>query len=252
MLVLTVSIKCFASIDNTNNQSDTNDHIDSIHGEISDPLEPFNRMLYEVHTVLDGLFLQPLAEIYDVTVHSYVQDRVHNVLQNLGTPTIVINDCLQGEGEKASNSFARFVINTTLGLGGMYDIAAETLEIQHHHSDFGQTLASYSVDSGPYLFIPLIGPSNFRDFTGTIIDFITDPVNYFIKRYSNKNIVYMRTGIDAVDQRAHLLPITNNIQRSYNPYDSYKILYEQNRNYMLHDGEMNVNNFETPMPDKDD
>ena len=240
----------FAAVQFDNVQPDSVDYNPKDIEDQSDPLEPLNRFLFEIHKVLDGLFLQPIAEIYEVTVHSYVQDRVHNTLQNLNIPTTFVNDCLQGEGERAGNSLVRFLINSTMGIGGMYDVAYEAMEIPAHHSDFGQTLAHYGVDSGPYLFIPLLGPSNFRDFLGTIFDYSVDPVNYALRRYDHKKLVYIRTGVDAVDQRSKLLPVTNRLNQSYDPYVAYKAESTQYREFNLKNGDVDTNDFDTPAPDE--
>jgi phospholipid-binding lipoprotein MlaA len=237
---------CALQIDHLH--EDTTQPLDETATTIKDPLEPFNRLMFDIHEVFDGLFLQPIAQIYELVTHPYIQDRVHHVLQNLSTPSIFINDCLQGETERAWQSLARFLVNSTFGLCGLYDFAADIANIQPHQEDFGQTLAVYQIDSGPYLFIPILGPSSLRDFIGTVVDFVIDPVNYIFQRNHKRAWVYVRTGGDALDQRTQLLPITNRLAKTYDPYTSYKILYVQNRDFNIKNGNIER---ETPTPDEE-
>jgi phospholipid-binding lipoprotein MlaA len=223
-------------------------HTENADVENDDHLEEFNRGMFSIHEVLDGLFLKPIGEIYDMVTHTYVQDRVHNVLQNLSTPSTFINDCLQGEGERAAQSLARFTINSTLGLGGLYDFAADVTELPGHQEDFGQSMAVHGIESGPYLFIPILGPSTLRDLIGTVLDFTVDPINFAFRRTGHSAFTYTRTSVDGVDQRTRLLPVTDRLEKTHDPYTSYKNLYLQNREFNIKNGEIER---DTPTPDED-
>jgi len=127
--------------------------------EINDPAEPLNRAIFEVNRGLDTMFLKPAAEFYGGIMPPPAQEGVHNMLNNLRTPVIVANDLLQGDLDRAGTTVIRFVINTTYGVVGFVDRAAE-LGYEYHGEDFGQTLAVWGVEEGPYLMLPIIGPSN--------------------------------------------------------------------------------------------
>ena len=131
--------------------------------EPNDPLEPLNRRIFQFNRVVDGLVLEPAARIYRMATPQFVRTGVRNFLANLGTPVVLANDLLQGEFERAELTLGRFLMNTILGLGGVIDVGGKLGMPPRHYEDFGQTLAVYGVGSGPYLMLPLLGPSNGRD-----------------------------------------------------------------------------------------
>ncbi len=135
----------------------------------NDPLEPFNRQMFGVHQVIDRNVLRPATVAYRV-LPDPVRSSVRNVLNNLRTPVVLLNDMLQGQPVRGGDTLGRFVINTTLGLGGLFDVADTYFGVPVHYEDFGQTLATFGVGEGPFLFIPVLGPSNPRDLTGAIVD----------------------------------------------------------------------------------
>ncbi|HEU0118183.1 MAG TPA: VacJ family lipoprotein, partial [Alphaproteobacteria bacterium] len=136
---------------------------------INDPLETMNRRSFDNNHFLDRLLLRPLAELYRVTVPPPVRDRITGILANMNEPTIFANDVMQGEFGKAGTTFERLAINSTLGIGGMWDVATGW-GMQKQTGDFGQTLASWGVGEGPYLMLPLVGPSDLRDAFGRGVD----------------------------------------------------------------------------------
>lgn len=144
-----------------------------------DPLEPINRGIFEFNRVLDGLILEPAARMYRMFLPRLVRDGVANVLDNARTPVILVNDLLQGEWERAETTTGRFMFNTVLGVGGIIDFADFVGMPEHHDEDFGQTLAVHGVGSGPYLMLPIFGPSNARDAAGRVVDVFTDPIALF-------------------------------------------------------------------------
>jgi phospholipid-binding lipoprotein MlaA len=140
-----------------------------------DPLEPLNRGIFQFNLVLDGLLLEPAARFYRMAAPPFVRSGVSNFLANLRTPVVLANDLLQGEFERAELTFGRFMLNTILGLGGVIDVGGKVGMPARHYEDFGQTLAVYGVGSGPFLMLPLLGPSNGRDAVGRAVDLAFDP-----------------------------------------------------------------------------
>ena len=146
-------------------------------GMISDPYEGFNRQMFAFNNGVDRYALAPAATVYETVTPSFARDRVGDFLGNLSSPVIFINDVLQAEPGRASDTFFRFTINTTIGLVGLWD-AANYFGLEGHSEDFGQTLAVWGVDSGPYLVMPIIGPSNPRDLVGAGVDRAFDPLTW--------------------------------------------------------------------------
>src|SRR5262249_25099190 len=130
--------------------------------EANDPLEPMNRYFFELNYAADELLFKPLAGWYYVALPNFAQDGVRNVLRNARSPVVLANDLLQGETDRAGVTVSRFLVNSTMGLGGLFDIGAR-MGLEYHDEDFGQTLAVHGVGEGPYLMLPLLGPSNPRD-----------------------------------------------------------------------------------------
>ena len=143
--------------------------------ENNDPLEPMNRYFFEVNYGLDELLIKPVAAWYNLILPAPVEQGVHNFLVNLNSPVIFANDAMQGNGPRAGITAKRFLINSTLGVAGIFDVAANWWGLKHHDEDFGQTLAVWGVGEGPYLVAPVLGPSNPRDLTGVAVDGVMDP-----------------------------------------------------------------------------
>jgi len=143
--------------------------------QVSDPLEPLNRAVFQFNRVIDGLLLEPAARMYRAATPRFVRTGVSNFLDNLRTPVVLANDLFQGEFERAELTFGRFMLNTILGVGGLIDVGGKVGMPDRHYEDFGQTLAVYGVGSGPYLMLPLLGPSNGRDAFGRVVDWGLDP-----------------------------------------------------------------------------
>ncbi len=162
----------------------------------NDPLEPMNRYFFEVNRGLDELVLKPAAATYNAALPDPVQDSVRAFLNNLRTPIILANDLLQGEGDRAYITFSRFIVNTSIGLLGLLDVASE-IGLEYHDEDFGQTLAVAGMGSGPYLMIPLLGPTNPRDLAGWVVDFAFDPLTYV----ADFEVRTGRMAVDTVDTR---------------------------------------------------
>jgi phospholipid-binding lipoprotein MlaA len=162
----------------------------------NDPLEPMNRYFFEVNRGLDELLLKPASAAYDAALPDPVQDSVRSFINNLRTPIILANDLLQGEGNRAYITVSRFIVNTSIGVLGLFDVATE-IGLDYHDEDFGQTMAVDGVGSGPYLMLPLLGPTNPRDLVGRLVDFAFDPLTYV----GGTDARLARTGADTVDSR---------------------------------------------------
>jgi phospholipid-binding lipoprotein MlaA len=196
----------------------------------NDPVEPFNRGAFAVHQAIDRNVLVPVARGYRAAVPAPVRTGVRNVLANLRSPVILANDLLQGEPRRAGDTLGRFLVNSTLGVGGIFDVAGNRLGVRGHTEDFGQTFARWGVGEGPYLFIPVLGPSNPRDLTGFGLGIAADPLLWIGQGAAVDGLLYGRTGATVVDTREDLLDTTDDVERSsLDPYATYRSAYRQRR-----------------------
>jgi phospholipid-binding lipoprotein MlaA len=197
--------------------------------ERDDPLEPMNRYFFEVNRGLDELVLKPAAAAYNAALPDPVQNSIRAFLNNLRTPIILTNDLLQGEGDRAYITLSRFMVNTTIGLLGVFDVASE-IGLQYHDEDFGQTLAVAGMRSGPYLMIPLLGPSNPRDLLGYVVDFAFDPLTFV----APSNARLGRTAVDTVDSRNRNRDVIKALQEgSVDFYSTVRDASRQNREHEI-------------------
>jgi phospholipid-binding lipoprotein MlaA len=194
----------------------------------SDPFEGFNRVVFGFNEVADHLVLEPAARIYRVVVPRPVRIGVINVLNNLATPVTLTNDVLQGNPEAAANTIKRFMINSTLGIGGIFDHATGLGE-PLHREDFGQTLGTWGVNGSPYMVLPILGPSNPRDAVGRVADTAVNPMTWVL--YDAP--LWERAippGTEAVSGREQLLEDYDNLRKnSPDLYASVRDLYAQKR-----------------------
>ena len=146
-------------------------------GAVADPYEGFNRQMFAFNNDVDKYALGPAANAYKTVTPEFARDRIGDFLRNLKAPVVFVNDVLQAEPSRAADTFYRFTINTTVGLAGLWD-AADHFGIEHHSEDFGQTLAVWGVDSGPYLVLPFLGPTTPRDMFGMGVDRAIDPLTW--------------------------------------------------------------------------
>ena len=196
--------------------------------ELNDPYEPANRFFYRVNDGLDTYFLRPVAVAYRNVVPGAVRRPVHNLLTNLGGPAAFANDVLQAHPRKAGDSMMRFVINSTAGVGGLFDIATG-LGYPDHDTDFGLSLAVWGVGDGPFLFLPVLGPSNPRDLAGFAGQVGLDPLTY-ASFGGSQTLGFSRAGLTAVDTRERLIDQIDSIKRgALDPYATFRSLYRQNR-----------------------
>ncbi len=202
-----------------------------------DPLEGINRAVYDFNRVLDGLLLKPAAMIYRGVLPEEVRDGVRNVLDNLQAPVILANDLMQGETKRAQTTLERFAINTTVGGLGVFDVA-KNYGRHKHHEDFGQTLGTWGVGDGPYLIVPLLGPSNPRDVAGLIVDsFVIDPWTHIARANDADWFTYTRFGLNFVDQRSRNIEMLDDIERNQiDPYSFIRTTWRQRRANEIRNG----------------
>jgi phospholipid-binding lipoprotein MlaA len=205
-----------------------------------DPFEPMNRASYAVHEVVDGYVVKPIAQAYVDYTPKLVQTGVRNFFGNIDDFFSFINDMLQNKPEKAGNDLGRVIANTGFGLLGLIDIASDA-GIPKGNEDFGQTFGYWGIPQGPYLFIPVFGPTTVRDGSGWIIRAYTTPVGY-IPDVSARNILW---GIGFIDLRASALQAESLVdQASLDRYTFIRRSYLQRRQYLVYDG--------APPPPKED
>lgn len=195
---------------------------------ISDPLEPLNRHIFNINSIIDSALISPVVETYIALTPKPVRANVDNFMNNIGEPINFINLALQGNFSQARVTFGRFITNTLLGFFGIIDVASKC-NMPYKGEDFGQTLAHYGMGSGPYLVVPIFGPSSLRDSTGKVVDFFGDPLRYTIDKKERQiiNIVW------ALHKRSEVNDLVKTIKRSLDPYETAKMLYIQNRNNQI-------------------
>ncbi len=198
--------------------------------QTNDPAEPTNRAMLRVHEGIDTVLLRPAAEFYRVVTPPPVRTGIRNVLGNLRSPVILLNDMLQGQPRRAGDTLGRFVINSTLGLGGIFDVAADHFGVPGHSEDFGQTLAVWGVGEGPYMFIPVLGPTNPRDLLGFGVDIVTNPFTWLGQGPEVNALLWARTGMTVVDTREGVMDTLDDVYRtSLDPYATLRSGYRQRR-----------------------
>ncbi|RZT32443.1 MlaA family lipoprotein [Cupriavidus agavae] len=198
----------------------------------ADPLEPFNRGVSTFNDNLDKYALKPAAEGYQAVVPSPVRTAVGNFFSNISDVYSAGNNLLQGKPTRALEDTMRVAINSVLGIGGLIDIATPA-GLPKYKEDFGQTLGVWGVPSGPYLVLPLFGPSNVRDASGMVVDRFMDPSTYIAPWYARLSV----TGVRVIDGRSQLLGASNLIEAA--ALDKYAFLrdsYMQRRQYLIYDG----------------
>jgi phospholipid-binding lipoprotein MlaA len=213
--------------------------------QLNDPAEPVMRVLFEFNRGLDRAFLKPVATMYRDATPQFFQDRIQHVLGNLRAPVIFLNDLLQGELDRAIATLVRFMINSTWGLMGLNDLATD-MGIEGHDEDFGQTLAVWGLGEGPYLMLPVLGPSNPRDAIGLVVDFLINPFNLWAANTNRNYAVAARTGTEAVDLRAVHMDTLDDLEKSsLDFYASIRSLYRQRRSREISNGVPSAN---LPLP----
>ena len=209
----------------------------------NDPLESYNRAMYQFNDTFDTYLVKPVAQGYDAITPAPVQKGISNFFSNLDDVLVIVNDLFQLKFKQAASDTGRFLINSTLGLFGLIDWASD-MGLEKHNEDFGQTLGHWGVPSGPYFIIPFIGPSTIRDTTGFAVDeSYFDPIykevenGYPVSSRDNESAVWSMTVIKAVDIRANLLKGEKILdEAALDPYVYLRELYLQRRKNLVYDG----------------
>ncbi|MFW0777687.1 MAG: VacJ family lipoprotein [Rickettsiales bacterium] len=189
-----------------------------------DPLEPVNRAIFQFNYALDGAVIKPVTQIYRGITPEKGQEMVSNFIDNMYMPITFFNSVLQGDPENSFSSLWSFILNTTWGIGGVFDVASET-DLKVRKTDFGETLAMYGAGRGAYVVLPLIGPSSTRDSIGRLADAFMSPVSY-----ADEPWPYIAWGATVIERRSENMELLDDIYRtSLDPYSTFRSGYLQKR-----------------------
>ena len=210
--------------------------------EIHDPFEDINRITFNINDSLDNKIAKPVAVVYGDITPPFIQNRITRFFKNLAEIDTFINQALQGKPKLAINDFGRFAINSSIGLFGFFDVATK-MGLEAHDEDFGQTLGVWGVPDGPYLMLPIIGPSNARDI-------MSRPISSFLSgtfAMTDTDVKLTLTALDALETRERYLDFEAMI--TGDRYTFVKDAYVQSRDYEIFDGEMTEDDFLEDMDD---
>lgn len=238
LLLLLLSLSACASTPQSNDSTD--DGMDQTELEATeaaaipdpDPFEGLNRRIFAFNQTLDSWVLKPVAKGYKVVAPKFVQRGVSNFFGNLGEIGNTANDVLQWKWGQAANDSGRFLINSTVGVAGVFDVAAKAGLPRSDGEDFGQTLAVWGVPAGAYLMLPLLGPATVRDGGATYVDYYTNPIRFVDPTLAEYGV----HAVNLIDKRAEMLDAESLISG-----DSYTLLrdyYLQRRNFLIKDGQV--------------
>ena len=200
-------------------------------GQADDPLQPVNRVTFQINQKADHYVIRPLAQGYQKVTPQFVRNRVTNFFDNLFYPQTIVNDFLQAKFVRGGKDIGRLVVNSTFGILGLFDVA-KYWGMPKHDEDFGQTLGYWGVQPGWYLVLPLLGPSDVRDGVGMAVDLPLNPLLYV----NNSTVSWSLFGLDAVNTRAMLLKADQFIQNALDPYLFVRDAYLQHRRSQIYDG----------------
>lgn len=193
--------------------------------ENADPLEGFNRAMFAVNVGMDRAVIRPVTVVYRAVMPETGRNMVSNFLENLSAPVVFGNSVLQGDQQNSFATFWRFVINTTFGIGGLFDVASSA-GLKNRDTDFGQTMAVWGVNSGAYLVLPILGPGTLRDSAGVGVDILMDPVTWMYEDWYS----YAEAGARVVDRRSTYFKTFDDLYRSsLDPYVTFRSVYLQRR-----------------------
>lgn len=209
-----------------------------------DPLEKFNRHVFAFNETVDKAVLKPVAQTYKAVVPKPVDDSVTNFFSNINDVVVVTNDILQLKFQQAAADTTRFVLNSTLGIFGLFDIASKA-GLPKHEEDFGQTLGYWGLNSGPYLMLPFLGPSSVRDLAGRSVDILADPRVYYADEAKLHNFFLASDVIKIIDIRADYLDMEQVLDTAaLDRYTYLRDAYLQRRQYLVYDGNPPKETFE--------
>lgn len=197
-----------------------------------DPWERYNRAIFAFNDVADQYVLKPVAQGYRAITPNPVEQGVNNVFANILEVPKVLNDLLQGKFSQAGKDSGRFLINTTLGVAGLFDVAQHMGMTRSEGEDFGQTLGAWGMPDGPYLVLPILGPRTLRDAAATPVDWVSDPKTYI----GHTRTSYEVKVLEQLNTRARLLSLEQDI--GSDKYTLFRDIYLQRRDYLVNDGEV--------------
>jgi phospholipid-binding lipoprotein MlaA len=208
----------------------------------NDPIEDTNRAIFGVNQDIDKAVILPVAKAYRTVVIPPMRQAFHDFMQNLNGPVVFANDLLQGQFRLAGNTLGRMAINTTMGMGGMFDFATQ-FGVPYHANDLGITLATWGFDEGPYLVLPVLGPSNPRDLIGEIGDGFADPGDQVASAYHRLWASVARAVVSGIDERSRNIEALDDIERtSLDFYATIRSLYRQRRAAQIRHEDQNLPN----------
>ena len=202
-----------------------------------DPWEPVNRPIFKFNDWTDKYMLRPLASGYSKVVPRFMRRGVSNVFDNIGTPAVALNQLLQGKPRKSLSDTGRFFVNTTLGLGGLFDVATQ-VGLDEHEEDFGQTFGVWGAGGGNYVVLPFRGSSNVRDSVGLVFDTLVNPLRFI----SHSETRAAAVALSVIDLRAELLGVDQLVVGER--YVFFRDAYEQRRDFVILDGRVDEDSFD--------
>ena len=208
-----------------------------------DPFEGINKFSFAANKVMDRYMMRPISSGYRKVVPQQARYGIRNLLRNLMEPWTAINEILQLDFAEAGHTTARFIVNSTVGIAGLFD-PAKKIGLDRHEEDLGQTLAVWGVPPGPYIMLPFFGPSNARDAFGLGVDFLVEPVSTIAHNNGYHIEAYSRTFMEGLDFRARNHDIITEFIEKDHGYIRFKSFYEQTRAYEIRNGQ--------PAPDEED
>lgn len=219
-------------------------------GAVNDPFERANRISFLATGALDYVLIRPAAVVYAHAAPRPVRLGVRNLLGNLNQPVYAVNHALQLRPTLAAQDLGRFLINSTAGVGGLIDVAASA-GLKDQPTGFGRTLGRYGVSAGPYVFLPVFGPSSVRDAVGQAVDVVTDPL-FWARFPGDFGVMAARSALGALDARVAADPALKELQATAtDPYASLRAAYVQNAAFLQHGGKIDVQSlpdFDTDAP----
>ena len=214
-----------------------------------DPLERLNRATFAFNDAFDRMLARPVAKAYRAVVPAPARRVVGNFLANLSYPTVMLNDALQAKFSDAGSDALRFVANTTIGIGGLFDPATK-FGLPIHDEDFGQTLGRWGVPPGPYLMLPFLGPSDVRDAPGRVVDHYSGGDYWLTKTHrtylNSTTTEYGLYALRVVDTRTALLSTDEALKQAFDRYAVIRNAYVTHREYLVRDGNMPEETYDEP------
>ena len=209
--------------------------------EVNDPFESVNRGVFWFNEQVDDYFLAPVARAYKFVLPKFARSGISNFFDNLRYPSLLVSDVVQGKFDQAGLHTVRFLFNSTVGIAGLIDVA-EYNGLEDHHEDFGTALGYYGISEGPYLVLPLLGPSNIRDGVGRIVDTFLNPLYWVFAAADEDAVRYGVAGgvrlLEAVDDRSEILEAVDTGKEATLDYYSFvQSSYHQIRQNQIYDGE---------------